>query len=119
MSGYATTWLAAFAITVIVELGVAVPLLARCGAGRGRRAGIVVAANLATHPLVWFAFPQSGLFGVERLISSEFFAVLIEAAVYRLVWPTIGSARAFGTSALANGASLGVGLALRAAGFPV
>jgi hypothetical protein len=78
-----------------------------------------VLANLATHPLVWFAFPQSGLFGTAELAISELFAIAVEMALYALVWPTIGWLRAFGTSALANGASLAAGLLLRSAGVPV
>jgi len=116
VSPYAAAWLTAFLVTVAVELAVAVPLLAPSSAGWARRAGVVALANLATHPLVWFAFPQTGLFGTERLAVSELFAVCVEAAAYRLVWPALGSMRAFGTSAVANGASLAVGLGLRELG---
>lgn len=116
MTPYAAAWVKAFALTVAVELGVAVPLLAPSHAGKMRRAGIVVLANLASHPLVWFGFPESGLFGTERLASAEFFAVAVEAALYLLVWPAVGPFCAFGTSALANGASLAAGLLARALG---
>ena len=40
-------------------------------------------------------------------------------ALLRSFGPTLGILRAFGTSALANGASLAAGLLLRAAGVPV
>jgi hypothetical protein len=119
LSPYATLWLTAFAITLVVELVVAVPLLAPSGAGAARRAGVVVIANLATHPIVWFGFPQWGLPETVRLVASEFFAVALETAAYLLVWPALGATRAFGTSAVANGASLAVGLVLRALGVRV
>jgi hypothetical protein len=128
LSPYTTAWVTAFAITITVEIAVATPLLAPKGAGRFRRAGIVALANLATHPLVWFAFPQLGLFGNERLAVSELFAVAVETAAYILFWPATAAARAwskavvlrsFGTSAVANGASFAVGLTLRALGLPI
>ena len=128
MSPYATAWVTAFAITITVEVAVAVPLLAATGVGLLRRAALVVLANLATHPLVWFAFPQLGLFGNERLAISELFAVAVEAAAYALFWPMTAASpapgksvalRSFGTSAVANGASLTAGLTLRALGVPI
>jgi len=116
LSPYAALWLTAFAITLAVELPVAVPLLASSGVSPARRAGVVALANLATHPMVWFAFPQWGLPETVRLAGSEVFAIAVETAAYLLVWPALGATRAFGTSAVANGASLAVGLALRALG---
>ena len=54
-----------------------------------------------------------------RIVAAELFALLVEGVAYLLVWPEIGARRAFGTSALANGASFGVGLLLRALGVRV
>lgn len=128
MSPYATTWVVAFAITITVEASLAIPLLAPSGLGRPRRAAIVVLANLATHPLVWFAFPQLGLLANERLAVSEAFAVAVEAAVYALFWSTAAGSnvagkvvvlRSLGTSAIANSASFAAGLTLRALGVPI
>jgi hypothetical protein len=106
-------------LTLAVEWIVAFPLLAPTGAGPARRLGVVMLGNLATHPLVWFAFPQLRLSGAERLVLSELFALSAETCTYLVVWPMLGPARAFGTSAVANGASLAVGLSLRALGFGV
>jgi hypothetical protein len=128
LNSHATAWVTAFAITITVEVAAAVPLLATSGVGRWRRAAIVVLANLATHPLVWFVFPHLGLAGDVRLAASELFAVAVEAAAYVLFWPTTAGSRgptravavrSFGTSALANGASLAVGLTLRMLGAPI
>ena len=119
MTSYARAWLTAFFLTVAVEIAVATPLLARSRASWPRRAGIVAVSNLASHPIVWFVLPGLALTASERLVASEAWAVAIEAATYFLVWPALGSTRAFGTSALANGASLGAGLVLRALGVRV
>jgi hypothetical protein len=119
VTAYVAHWLVAFALTVTIELGVALPLLATSGASRLRRAGGVGLANLASHPLVWFVFPQMGLTGATELFAAELFAVVVETVAYLVVWPTLGRAQAFGVSALANGASLAVGLSLRALGAPI
>jgi hypothetical protein len=117
VSPYALRWFGAFALTIAVELVVAVPLLEPSGAGRLNRAGIVALVNLATHPLVWFLFPALPLSAAERLASSESFALFVETIAYMLVWPKLRPGRAFATSALANGASLAVGLSSRALGL--
>jgi hypothetical protein len=101
-------WLLAFAVTLVVELAVAVPLL-RAGGSRGRRVAAVGLAQLATHPAVWFVWP---LFAWQKplyLCVAEAFALVIEALVYRLVFPSLPWARALAASALANGASVIVG----------
>jgi hypothetical protein len=116
---YAGTWLRAFALTALVELLVATPLLAPTGSAFRRRAAIVLLVNLASHPVVWFVLPEWALSGTVRLCISEAWAVGLEAAGYALVWPGLGRQRAFAVSALANGASLGIGLLLRAAGASV
>ena len=78
-----------------------------------RRALIAVFAQLLTHPLVWFVFPRLvGLTGRSSLALSELWAWLAEAAFYAVVLPGLSSARALGVSALANAASILVGLAI-------
>jgi hypothetical protein len=119
LSPYAALWSTAFAVTLAVELAVAVPLLAPSGARLTRRSGVVVLANLATHPIVWFVFPQLDLPATSWLAASELFAVAVETGAYVLVWPALGAMRTFGTSAFANGASLAAGLALRAIGVRI
>lgn len=119
MTPYVGAWLRAFALTVSVEVFVATPLLALSGAGWKRRAAVVFLVNLASHPVVWFVFPEWALPNGLRLSLSEAWAVGLEAAAYVLVWPALGKRRAFGVSALGNGASLAVGLLLRALGAPV
>jgi hypothetical protein len=107
---WVVNWLRAFGLTLVVELLVAVPLLAAVEPGLARRIGGVVVANLATHPLVWFAFPGLTFGHGARLGLSESWAVLAELAIYLLVWPALRFRRAALVSLAANGASLAFGL---------
>lgn len=103
-------WLRAFVLTQVVE----VPIYRLAAAARLPYA---LAASALTHPFVWFFFPWLA----ERLawswgtmaVAAELFAWLVEAAwlglAARVRWP-----RALFASLVANGASAGVGLALRA-----
>jgi len=109
---YIGQWLVAFALTVGVEVVVAVPLLRGTGSSRLRRLGAVVLANLATHPVVWFVLPELGL-GRGATLASEAWAVTIELFAYRVVFQ-LPYLRALGVAALANGASFAVGLVVRA-----
>lgn len=105
---YVIAWGQAFVLTLIAELMVA-PLLLR---GANRIAAIVV-ANLASHPAVWFVFPDLlARFGYSvQLGVSELWAVLIETWIYRLV---LGASwRRAGLAALvANAASVTLGAVL-------
>jgi hypothetical protein len=105
-------WLMAFAITVAVELVVAVPLLAS-GGSRPRRVAAVCVAQLCTHPSVWFIWPLLGLPRPLFLLLAEGFALLAEALLYRFSFERLAWSRCFAASALANGASVLVGLWLR------
>ena len=114
MTAWVVDWLRAFTVTVAVEVAVALPLLRRIEPRRGRRIAVVLLANLATHPLVWFLFPGLNLRFETRMALSELWAVAVEAGTYRIVWPALGPRSSGLISLLANGASLGVGLVLRA-----
>ena len=102
-------WLIAFIVTVTSELVVAVPLLAP-GGSRPRRLAAVCLAQMATHPSVWFIWPLLGLPRPLFLVLAEGFAVLAEALIYRFSFPRLVWSRCFAASALANGASVLVGL---------
>ena len=110
-------WLRAFAITLAVELAVAVPILR--DRGFSARIAAVAAANLASHPILWFVLLRLGLSFEVRHVLAEVWAIGVELGVYVLVFPAIGVRRAAAVSLLANGASLGMGTALRAAGVPI
>jgi hypothetical protein len=106
-------WARAFGLTVVVELLVGVPLLAARAGGRGRRAAAVLLAQVATHPAVWFIFPELHLARGLFLLAAESWAVVAETLIYRFVFPTLTWRRALLVSVLANAASVGVGMLLR------
>jgi hypothetical protein len=109
-----TAWLVAFVVTVAVEAPIVLALTRGCEPGAARRFALVVFAQLATHPLVWFVFPFIvGLRGSTALALSELWAWLAEAAFYTLTLRGLRVSRALGVSAVANGASVLAGVALR------
>ena len=68
-----------------------------------------------THPLVWFVFPRLPLSYVPMVVCAELFAVGAEAALLH----ALRVPRALAWSLVANAASLGIGLLLRAlVGWP-
>ncbi|MEI9941660.1 MAG: hypothetical protein WDO69_30970 [Pseudomonadota bacterium] len=102
-------WLSAFALTTASELVIAVPLL-DAGGSRLRRIAAVCLAQLATHPAVWFIWPLLGLPRPLFLLLAESFALLVEALIYRFSFERVSWPRCFAASALANAASVLVGL---------
>jgi hypothetical protein len=112
---FAIAWLKAFLLTVLVETPIAAALFRPVEPRRSRRVALILFANLASHPAVWFIFPTLGLGYHPALVIAEAWAVLVEAAFYRLVFEKSDAVEALGISALANGASLGIGLLVRAA----
>ena len=101
---YFQTWFWAFLFTQLVEVpiyavGLRVSLLAAFG------------ASAITHPLLWFAiFPYLHLPYVWLIVVGEGFAWLVEAVYLALV---CRRRRAWLWSAIANGASFGVGMLSR------
>jgi hypothetical protein len=110
-------WLTAFLLTLAIELPVAGVLLRRHEASRAVLAAKLFFANLATHPLVWFAFPMLPGPWAATTALSEAFAWLAEAAFFVLVIPGVKPSRAALVSLAANATSFGLGLALYLA-FP-
>ncbi len=108
-------WFKAFLLTGLVEVPLAATLLRPAEPRLGRRIALVLFANVASHPAVWFIFPALGLPYTPTLILAEAWAVLSEALFYRLVFEKADAVEVFGVSALANGASFGIGLLVRAA----
>jgi len=107
---WVASWLRAFGLTLLVELAIALPLLAPVEPRLSRRACAVALANLATHPLVWFLFPGLAVSAGARLALSEIWAVAAELAIYRIVWPALSTGRATVVSLAANAVSMVVGL---------
>ena len=106
-------WARAFALTCAIEVPIVLGATRDVEAPALRRGVIALVGQLATHPLVWFVFPYvPGITGWASFVASELYASALEAILYAVVWPRLGTARAFGLSAVANAASLAVGLLL-------
>ena len=117
MTFWIANWLYAFGLTVAVELAIGAPLLAATEPRVMRRLGGIVLVNLASHPLVWFVGPTVATHSAMRLGISETWAWLAEVGGYLVIWPGMGAPRAALVSALANGASFGLGLVVTNLGF--
>jgi hypothetical protein len=107
-------WLLAFALTLIVEGPVVAIALRRPVPSVGRRFLLAIFANLATHPVVWFVFPDLPVAWGLSLALSEAFATGTETVFYRTLVPGVSWTRAVATSLVANAASFGMGLAVYA-----
>jgi hypothetical protein len=106
-------WIAAFALTLAVELPIAVWLLRQAETNVARRIAIVVLANLATHPAVWYVFSQFFLVGtLEYTLAAEGWAFAIEAIFYFVAIRGVSSRRAVAVALVANGASFVAGRAV-------
>jgi hypothetical protein len=111
-------WFRAFLLTLLVEAPIAALMLRRWERSRPRLVALVVFANLASHPAVWFIFTQLFLIGtLEYVVAAEGWAVGCEALVYLAALRGLPVRRAIVASVVANVASFVVG-ALAAAWWP-
>jgi len=110
-TSYVAEWAKYFVVTLLVEVAVAAPLLAR-SEPRWRAVSAVAFAQLLSHPAVWFVLPALGLHRGAYLVVAESWAIVSELVFYRFVFERLSWTRALGVSALANGASLAVGTLL-------
>jgi len=102
----------AFILTLFIELLILIVLLHKRYASR-RIIINALAANLLTHPIVWFVFPAIGLPYTVQVASSELFAFMAEGLIYARAFQGMGSREAFLLSLLCNGASFLLGLLLQ------
>jgi hypothetical protein len=114
---YVVLWSRAFALTFFVEAALLVPLLGSAEPRLLRRISIVLLANIASHPAVWFIIPEFGLSYLPRIAVSEAWAVLLELWAYALFMQKLSIQRAFALALGANALSVIVGLGLRALGL--
>lgn len=113
---YQALWVRFFVVTVLIEMAVALPLLARSTPTSAasewgtwpRRVLVVLIANFATHPFVWFVLARLGWSRLWLTLVGEAWAVGFETVVYALAIP-LPRSRALAVSALANGASFTLG----------
>ena len=102
----ASGWLAAFVLTLAVEVPIAAYLLRRVEPDRLRLAILLVFANLATHPIVWYVITQLFLIGTwEYFLAAEAWAIAVEAVFYAIAFPGLGPRRAIVVAVVANAAS--------------
>ena len=67
---------------------------------------LVVFANLATHPIVWYVITQLLLVGTaEYLLAAESWAVVVEALFYAVAIRGLDPRRAIAVALVANAAS--------------
>lgn len=117
------SWLAAFVLTVTIEIVVAVPLLGWLGstATRARRAGVVAVASAITHPLLWIVVRAAGegdMSWIVTVLAGEIAVTAIEAVVLVVGVPGNRPDRRQRVlvAILMNAASAIIGLAIAAIG---
>ena len=107
----ASGWFAAFVLTLAVEIPVAGYLLRRAEPDRVRLVVLIVFANLATHPIVWYVWTQPFLIGTwEYVVAAETWAVAAETVFYWATFRSAGARRAVVVSVVANAISFVTGL---------
>jgi hypothetical protein len=108
-----TGWFAAFVLTLAVELPIVMVLLRRWEHDLVRLGIIVVVANLATHPMVWYVFTQLLTIGTPGYtLVVETWAIGVEAIVYWAAIRGLPVRRAIAVAVLANAASWLIGQAI-------
>lgn len=106
-----TTWGTAWAVTVAVEVPLAVAIVR--DHARATVAAAALAANLLSHPLFTFGLLRwlPGPF-LARLAVGEGVVIALEAAIYRATLRNLSAGRALALAATLNAASYLVGLAV-------
>ena len=99
-------WFAAFVLTVAVEVPIAAYLLREAEPDLVRRVSLIVLANLATHPVVWFVITQLLRVGTPGYtLVAEAWAVGAEAVFYGVTVRGLAVRRTIAISLAANAAS--------------
>ena len=107
----ASGWFDAFMLTIAVELPAAGWLLRRAEPDHLRLVLLVVFANLATHPIVWYVITQPFLVGTwEYVLVAEGWAVAAETVFYWAAFRGLTPRRALGVAVVANAASFLAGV---------
>lgn len=99
-------WFTAFVLTLAIEIPIAAFLLRRAEPHRLRLVVLIVFANLATHPAVWYVFTQPFLVGtLEYTLAAEAWAISAEAVFYWAAIRGLPVRRAIAVAVVANAAS--------------
>jgi hypothetical protein len=105
-----SSWSAAFALTLAVEVPIVLAMLRREVQDLARLAVLVVFVNLATHLAVWYVASQLLRVGtIQYVVAAEAWAIGAEALFYVAALPRLQVSRALAVSATANLASFLVG----------
>ena len=103
-------WFAAFVLTLAVEGPLVAFILRRAEPDLVRLGVLVVFANLATHPVVWYVMSQLFLVGtLEYTLVAETWAIAAEAVFYGAAIRGLSVRRAVAAAVAANAASFVVG----------
>ena len=103
-------WFAAFVITLAIEIPIVIVLLRRTEPNLVRLGILIVFANLATHPVVWFVITQLLLVGtLAYTLLAETWAIAAEAVFYRVAFRDLSARRALVVAIAANATSWLVG----------
>jgi hypothetical protein len=103
-------WFVAFVITVAVEAPVVLLLLRRTEANLFRLGLLVLFANLATHPVVWYVITQLALVGtLGYVLVAETWAIAAEAVFYGATIRGLSVRRAIAVAVAANATSFVAG----------
>ena len=103
-------WFRAFLLTIVVETPIVATLLRRWEPSWPRLLALVLFANLASHPAVWFIFTQLLLIGTPPyLVVAEGWAIACEALFFVVALRGLPVRRAILTALAANAASFLVG----------
>ena len=103
-------WFRAFLLTALVEAPIVALVLRRWEPSRPRLVVLVVFANLASHPAVWFVFSQLLLIGTtEYLLAAEGWAIGCEALFYWVAVRGVPVRWAIVASLVANAVSFLIG----------
>lgn len=99
-------WFAAFLLTLALEAPIVAVLLRREEPHLLRLCTLVVFANLATHPVVWYVITQVLVVGTPGYtLAAEAWATAAEAVFYRVTIHALAARRAIAVAVAANASS--------------
>ncbi len=102
----ASGWFAAFVLTLAIEAPIAVVLLRQAEPDLRRLGILIVFANLASHPVVWYVISQLVLVGTPTYtLVAEAWAIAAESVFYWAAIRGLTARRAIAVAAAANATS--------------
>ena len=103
-------WFAAFVLTLVVETPIVFLVLRRQAPDPVRLVIVIIFANLATHPVVWYVISQLLLVGTPSYtVVAELWATAAEAVIYWAAIRGLTAPRAIAAAVVANASSFVIG----------